>query len=44
MSLDPRRRMPDPNTSSGALLYAVLGGLIAALILTLAHHVHLIWS
>ena len=44
MSPAPRRRLPDPTTSTGALLYAVLGGLIAALILTLAHHVHVVWS
>jgi len=37
-----RLRLPDPATPSGALLYAVLAGLIVWFVVTvLPHHIHL---
>jgi hypothetical protein len=39
-----RGRWPDPNTGAGALFYAVVAGLIVAVVLALLHHVHLVWS
>ena len=44
MEPSPPRRTPDPDSRFGAVLYAVAGGLIVALILVLAHHIHLVWS
>lgn len=44
MSHEPSPRLPDPNKWSGALFYAVSGGVITALLLDIAHHIHLIWS
>lgn len=41
---EQRRQGPDPTTGGGALFYAVLGGLICAVILAVLNHVHIVWS
>jgi len=40
--MSPNRRLqgPDPSTRFGALFYAVLASLIAAVVLAVMHHVH----
>jgi hypothetical protein len=40
----PARRWPDPGTPSGAVLYAVIAGLIVWIIISLLSHVHIIIS
>jgi hypothetical protein len=40
----PARRWPDPGTPSGAVLYAVIAGLIVWIIISILSHVHIIIS
>ncbi len=38
----PARRWPDPGTPSGAVLYAVIAGLIVWIIIGILSHVHIV--
>ena len=40
----PHNRAPDPQTRTGALFYATLGGLIVTAVITMLHHIHIIWT
>src|SRR5215469_12170972 len=40
----PARRWPDPGTPSGAVLYAVIAGLIVWIIISILSHVHVLIS
>lgn len=39
-----KRRMPDPATPIGALLYSILGAALVSVAALILHHVHLVWS
>jgi hypothetical protein len=41
---EPARRWPDPSTPSGAVLYAVIAGLIVWITISILSHVHIIIS
>lgn len=43
MSSNRTPRLPDPGSRSGAVFYAVVSGLIVSAVLTVIHHVHVVW-